>query len=199
MSVPPPPQGGNPFGQQGGQPYAQPGPPQGGPPPQGGYGYPGPPQGGQPPHGQPQPGQQPPYGQPPHGQQPYPGQPPYQGQQQYGQPGPPPKKSPWKKIKTIATVIVAVVGLSLAAYSFFDKDDAKDVAVGDCLKNAGSDTDPDIKKLDCSDSDATHKVLKKADNTSSHLTCNSVEGWNGMAYTQKKSGDSFVLCLGPAK
>lgn len=190
MSVPPPPQGGNPFGQQGGQPYAQPGmAPQGGQPPQGGYGYPGPQQGGPPPHGQ-----QPPYGQP------QPGQPPYQGQQQpYGQPTPPPKKPTWKKIKTIVTVIAAVIGLSLAAYSFFDKDDAKDVGVGDCLKNAGSDDKPDIKKLDCSDSEATHKVLKKADNTSSHLSCNSVEGWNGMAYTQQKRGDSFVLCLAEVK
>ncbi|MBU7597789.1 hypothetical protein JGS22_009195 [Streptomyces sp. P38-E01] len=183
MSVPPPPPGGFPQGNQPGQPYGgQPGqPPQGGMPPQGGgYGYPQ--QGGQPPYGQP-------YGQP--------------GAPQGGIPGqqPPQQSSPWekfKKIKTIVVGIVVVAGLSLAAYGFLTKDDAEDVAAGDCLRNTGSNSEPDIEKLDCSDSEATHKVLKKIEGSSLSFSCNSVEG-TVTSYTQQKKGDSFVLCLGPAK
>lgn len=114
---------------------------------------------------------------------------------------PPQQSSPWekfKKIKTIVVGIVVVAGLSLAAYGFLTKDDAEDVAAGDCLRNTGSNSEPDIEKLDCSDSEATHKVLKKIEGSSLSFSCNSVEG-TVTSYTQQKKGDSFVLCLGPAK
>lgn len=203
MSAPPPPQGG---------PYGNQGP---GMPPQGGYGYPGPP-GGQPPYGQPpyqgQPyGQQPPYGQPPYGA-PQGGQPPYQGQP-YGQPGMPPQggypgpsappsqpgTSPLKKLKKIGTGIVLVLGSGILLFSCLTQDDSRDVAVGDCLRNTGTDDSPDIEKLDCTDPKATHKVLKKIKNASLDYGCREVEGWNGTSYRQSKKRDSFVLCLGPAK
>lgn len=228
MTAPPPPPGAYPYGQppHGGQPYGPPGmPPQGG-----GYGYPGgqPPQ-GQPPYGQPgmPPQGQPPYGQPPYGQPPYgqqPGMPPhgqqgmppqaqpygYQGQPgmppQGGYPGPPAPPPPsgpstWTKIKTIGGAVVLVVGGGLMLWGYLDRDDSKEVEVSDCLRNTGSESSPEIEKLDCSDPKAEYKVLDKLDGTSLDFGCRDATGWNGVSYSQRKSrgGGSFVLCLGPVK
>ncbi|MFI6682946.1 hypothetical protein [Streptomyces sp. NPDC050485] len=169
-----PPQGQNPYAQNPDAPYGQNAP----------YGQPG------------QPG---PYGQP--------GQP--------GQPGWPPQGAPYQGVpmapqgtptrsggKTALKVIGAVIGLVVIAGGWYlnqNSEDAKKLAVGDCLYNKGTDNSPDIQQVSCTDAKATHKVLKKSPGASlPSLTCQNVTGTTA-AFTWKEKSDSFTLCLGDAK
>lgn len=147
MSTPPPPQGGyNSYGQQ---PY---------PGPQGPY-----------------PPQQ--YGQ----QQPYPGQQPYQGQPPYGQPpyghqpapaGPPPgrQRPGFNSRSPMFKAVVFVIALIGAGVYYFTKGDEPykpstdtsnsdfSAEVGDCMKNDGTESSPDLEVVDCTSSAAVYKV-----------------------------------------
>ncbi|MFG2308970.1 hypothetical protein ACGFS9_09880 [Streptomyces sp. NPDC048566] len=156
-------------------------------------------------------GQQP-YGPPPQGQNPYAQQPPQGYPQQPGQPGFPPQQAPGfapapaqrpkRGIKPYLRLIVGVVIAVIALGGYLvnkDGEDAKKLAVGDCLYNKGSENDPDVIQVDCTDSKATHKVLKKADGAAvPQLTCQSVTGTTA-TLTWKETGDSFTLCLGDNK
>ncbi|MGW3669335.1 LppU/SCO3897 family protein [Streptomyces sp. NPDC005141] len=154
---------------------------------------------------------QPPYGQPPQGQAPYGQQPPQGYPQQPGQPGfpqqptagyaPVPPQRPKRGFKQYLRIIVAIAGVSIivGGWLFSKDEDAKKLAVGDCLYNKGTGTDPDVVQVDCTDPKATHKVLKKADGASlAQLTCQSVTGTTA-TLTWKETGDSFTLCLGDNK
>ncbi len=154
-------------------------------------------------------GQQP-YGPPPQGQNPYTQQPPQGYPQQPGQPGFPqqqaagfaPPQQPKRGIKPYLRIIggVVVAVLVIGGYLFSkDNEDAKKLAVGDCLYNKGSDSDPDVVQVDCTNAKATHKVLKKADGASvPELTCQSVTGTTA-TLTWEETGESFTLCLGDNK
>lgn len=148
-------------------------------------------------------GQQPP---PPYGQQPGQPTPPPYGQQQPGgwggAPVPPPAPSKGKKIgKKIGTIVLCVLvstGIYIAKHMITD-DDTTVLGVGDCLQNKGTDSKPDIKKVDCTDSKASHKVLKKVDGSTLYtLACNNVEGTTA-ALTWEERSNKFTLCLGDIK
>jgi hypothetical protein len=197
----PPPQGGyqNPYGQQG-------------PPPQQ-YGYP---QQGQPPYGQP------PQGQMPQGHMPYPGPPqqPYQGQhqgppqQQFGGPGgpggqpQPPRRGGGlnqKVVKVVAVVIaLIVVGVWKFATNGDTVEDAKNAAkndtsatgadVGECVERLGTDAEPDIRVVDCSDKKAQFKVSDEGV-TANSLTCKAGDSKFTIEYSRGRS--DVALCLTP--
>jgi len=155
---------------------------------------------------------QPPQGQAPYGQQPpqgYPQQPAYP--QQPGQPGfpqqatagyaPVPPQRPKRGIRQYLRIvgIIAGLGIVVGGWLLNNDDDAKKLAVGDCLYNKGSESKADVVQVDCSDSKATHKVLKKADGASlPELTCQSVKGTTA-TLTWEETGESFTLCLGDNK
>jgi hypothetical protein len=154
-------------------------------------------------------GQQP-YGQPPQGQAPY-GPPPQGYPQQPGQPGfpqqgtvpyaPVPPQRPKRGFRWYLRIVLAVAGLSVIVGGLVlnDGEDAKKLAVGDCLYNKGTANDPDVIQVDCTDTKATHKVLKKADGASlPSLTCQNVTGTTA-TLTWKETGESFTLCLGSNK
>ncbi|MCF3129037.1 LppU/SCO3897 family protein [Streptomyces olivochromogenes] len=145
---------------------------------------------------------------PPQGQAPYPPQGgyPQQGQAPYPpQPGAPtapmPPQKPKRSVRQYLRIGGIILGLAVVAGGYYlnNDDDSKKLAVGDCLTNTGSDTSPEIKQLDCSDSKADYKVLKKDGSTSvSQLACQSVKGTTA-ALEWKEGSDSFVLCLGNNK
>ncbi|GAA3026757.1 LppU/SCO3897 family protein [Actinokineospora globicatena] len=184
------PPGGQPYPQQGpgtppgGQPYPQQGP---GTPP-GGQAYPQGP--GTPPGGQqlpPQPG----YGQappPPHGQQPvgFPAAPP--------QVDPPAKRGSGKKIFRIVVLLVAVVGIGIAAFAYFTKS-AATASVGDCIKvNKDTSDDADVEKIDCASQEAVFKVGKKLD--SGAATCPSESDYLEYEESSRRGNSGgFSLCL----
>ncbi|WP_156727819.1 LppU/SCO3897 family protein [Streptomyces apocyni] len=136
----------------------------------------------------PQPQGQNPFNQAPQGdpQQPFPGAPPAQ---------PTPSRSVGKKVIIFVVGSLVAVGLLFGVRTLLSDDTTK-LAAGDCLKNEGSNTKPDIKKVDCGGSDAEYKVLEKKDSGIA-LSCQSIEG-NVAAITWKEGSDSFVLCLGKA-
>ncbi|RLK59715.1 LppU/SCO3897 family protein [Actinokineospora cianjurensis] len=183
------PPGGQPYPQQGpgtppgGQPYPQQGP---GTPP-GGQPYPQQQGPGTPPGGQPQPGfgQAPP---PPHGQQPvgFPAAPPQVDQ--------PAKRGGGKKVLLIVVLVIAVIGVGLAAWGYLTKD-AATASVGDCIKvNDDSSDNADVEKIDCADQAAVFKVGKKLDSGSA--TCPTDSDY--LEYEEKSSrggSGGFSLCL----
>jgi len=179
VSYPPPPQGGypqQPYPQQPQQPY----PPQ--PyPPQGGYAYP--PQ--QAPQAQPYPPQQ-------------------QQQQQWGAPAPgpippaPPRggddDSIKKNLLKIAALLV-IVGIIWAGASLLSKDDAKNAAVGNCMKNTGTTGSPELDIVDCSSSDAQYKVVSVHKNTTSTSVCEDGNIGYYESSGRKRNRTRVVLCL----
>jgi hypothetical protein len=152
---------------------------------------------------------------PPQGQNPY-AQNPNTPYGQPGQPGFPPQGAPYQGVpmapqgvptrggaknalKAIGIVVALIV---IGGFWFFNHDsneDAKQLAVGDCLYNKGTDSSPDIQQVSCTDSKATNKVLKKSPGASvPQLTCQNVTGTTA-AFTWKERGNSFTLCLGDTK
>ncbi|MEU5954801.1 hypothetical protein [Streptomyces sp. NPDC047525] len=165
------------------------------PPPQGGY---------QQPYGQ---QQQPQYGQQPYGQQPY-GQQPY-GQQQFAPPQPQPPQQPQRPrgggsfnrqspLMKVVTLLIAAVIAGVWWYSSRGNttgpgsEAAKEPAateVGDCVRNKGSDSSPDMETVDCSGATAEYKV------TSTHeVECEPGES----RYEQTRRGRvQYSMCLKP--
>jgi hypothetical protein len=113
-----------------------------------------------------------------------------------------PPQQPKRGIKQylrIAVAVVALLAIGVGWYVNRNAEDAKKLAVGDCLYNQGSDSDPDVIQVDCGDAKATHTVLKKADGAAvPQLTCQSVKGTTA-TLTWEETGDSFTLCLGDNK
>ncbi|MFC8130563.1 hypothetical protein [Streptomyces sp. NPDC057302] len=156
----------------------------------------------------------PPQGQNPYGQgvQPHPGQPGQPGQptvpqQPYppynqGAPVPPPAApSGGRKVSKLVLRIgaVIVIGIVIAVVKWqLGKSDAETTAVGDCLHNKGTQSQPDMKNADCSSSDADFKVVEKFDDTSSVSKCQTVKGTE-VGYYQTGGGHDVVLCLKSAK
>ncbi|WP_042386429.1 LppU/SCO3897 family protein [Streptacidiphilus melanogenes] len=95
---------------------------------------------------------------------------------------------------------LGVVVLLFAAWFVYDQvTGAPDTAkVGDCVQNSGTDANPDVHVIGCSNSAATFKVLKVIDGSDYHQ-CTAVPGYEA-AYTET-GGDSsdLVLCLGANK
>lgn len=177
----------------GAQPQAYPAPPYGQPQPQPGQ--------------QPYPGQQQPYQdqQPyPNQQQPYPGQQPFPGQQpqqpqQAGWQVPPPstpsKASRFSRKLAIRLGVLVVLGVIAFAWSQFNGDPST-AKVGDCVQNKGTDANPDVHVIGCSDPKALYKVLKTASGSNDSV-CDNVTG-TVVAYTESGS-DNLTLCLGNNK
>ncbi|WP_194294057.1 hypothetical protein [Streptomyces sp. RB17] len=112
-----------------------------------------------------------------------------------------PPQRPKRSVRQYLRIAGVVVGLIVIAggWYFNRPDDTKKLAVGDCLTNKGSDSDPKIEQLDCGDAKADYKVLKKDGSTSiAQLACQSVKGTTA-AIEWKEDSDSFVLCLGDNK
>ena len=199
-------------------------------PNQGQTGYPPPP--GQPAPGQPFPGQpvpgQPVSGQPVSGQpvsgQPVSGQP-FPGQAFPGQPGfpPPPtgqggfapfpteqkKKSGKARMLSILGGIVVVLialGLRFGLAGLFDKDEAKQAKVGDCVaaqgdvpKDDGKTTEADAAVVDCTSSKAKFTVVGRVEGETdtASKSCDKYftdEKADYFVYSST-SGNGYLLCL----
>lgn len=162
-------------------------------------------------------GQQP--GQPGVPQQPYPPQQPYQPQQPYppqqqpyapfpqqqGAPVPPPpapagKRMGKKAVRIIGAIVVAVIVglLKFGAGWFLTRDDAETTSVGACMHNSGTDSNADLKEVDCSSSGAQYKVVQKFDDSSDETKCKTVTDAT-IYYVQSGGGHDVVLCLKEAK
>ncbi|MFH8367962.1 hypothetical protein [Streptomyces sp. NPDC018031] len=142
---------------------------------------------------------------PPQGQNPFAQQPAAPQGQLGAYPAPPAPEPPRRsKKKIFRNVILPIAGVSIAIGAYFaggSEDDTKKLAVGDCLQNKGTTTKPEIEQLDCTDTKAAYKVLKKADGAGiASLTCDprSIEGAVA-SITWEEGSDSFTLCLGDNK
>ncbi|MEH0545474.1 hypothetical protein QA802_21095 [Streptomyces sp. B21-105] len=137
-------------------------------------------------------GQQP-YGQP-EGQAPYPPQ----GTAPYA-PVPPaaPGKRVSKKVLRIVGFIVLAIIIAVVKWQM-GKTDAETTSVGSCVHNKGSQSDPDLKTVDCSSADAQYKVVGKFDNSSDDKKCATVTEAE-IAYIQSGGNHDVVLCLKATK
>ncbi|MEU8590560.1 hypothetical protein AB0C59_26690 [Streptomyces sp. NPDC048664] len=190
----PPSQGQNPYAQPPtaplGQQPGQPGVPpqqfgQAGIPPQQ-FGQPGvPPQG----FGQP--------GVPPQGGAPYA---PFPNQ---GGPAPapvPPQKKSKKALRVIGSILVVAIvlvvkfGIGFGLRWWADETDAETTSVGSCMHNDGTESNADLKEVDCSSSQAQYKVVEKFDDTSDDSKCQNVPDAT-ISYYQLEATHKVVLCL----
>ncbi|MFC1420949.1 LppU/SCO3897 family protein [Streptacidiphilus cavernicola] len=154
------------------------------------------------------------YGTPPN---PYQGQQPpnpYAGQQQtqqppYSQPQVPqpqfaqypvaaaqPTKRRRSLLIRLAVIVVGLIVVGGGSYIYDHMTGAADTAkAGDCVQNKGTESNPDVKVIGCTDPKAEFKVLKTLSGSNMD-DCNSVPGLVA-AYSQSGGrGSDLVLCLG---
>ncbi|MFE1249176.1 hypothetical protein [Streptomyces sp. NPDC058735] len=128
--------------------------------------------------------------------------------QQPGQPGippqggaPAPQPTPSrrfsKKLLRIVGFIVIAIIIAVVKWQM-GKTDAETTAVGSCMQNKGSQSQPDLSTVDCSSSDAQYKVVEKFDNTSDDSKCATVKEAE-IAYYQVGDNHDVVLCLKSVK
>jgi hypothetical protein len=95
----------------------------------------------------------------------------------------------------VGIMIVAGILVSFAFW-YFNQSDAETSAVGDCLHNKGTNSAPDLAKVDCSSADAEFKILGKFKDTSDDSKCDTVAKTE-VSYIQSGGDDhNVVLCLG---
>ncbi|OIJ91952.1 LppU/SCO3897 family protein [Streptomyces colonosanans] len=156
---------------------------------------------------------------PPQGPNPYAQDPTMPTGQQPGQPGVPPqapyapfpnqgapapvppqagpgKRSSKKAVRLIGGIVVAVIviGLKFGAGWFLDRSDAETTSVGACMHKKGTDSNPDLKEVDCSSSDAQYKVVEKFDGSKDQDKCENVKDAE-FSFVQYGGGHDVVLCL----
>ncbi|MFD7101665.1 LppU/SCO3897 family protein [Streptomyces celluloflavus] len=94
----------------------------------------------------------------------------------------------------IGVVIGGLVGFNSVWNSIFGSD-AQKAAVGDCMQNKGTASDPKMESVDCGSSAATYQVSEVHDDTSDTSVCDKKYS----AYTESTGGrrhrSSVVLCL----
>ena len=92
--------------------------------------------------------------------------------------------------------IGVLVLLAGGSYVYDHMTGAADTAkAGDCVQNKGTESDPDVKVIDCTDPKAEFKVLKTLD-SSNMDDCDHVPG-DVAAYSETGGNSSdLVLCLG---
>ena len=71
-----------------------------------------------------------------------------------------------------------------------------EATVGSCVVNKGSDSDPKVKVVDCSSSEAQYRVVGKLDNTTDDSRCDQFPGYEA-SYTKRDRYTRYTLCLGP--
>ncbi|MGC4941714.1 LppU/SCO3897 family protein [Kribbella sp. DT2] len=72
---------------------------------------------------------------------------------------------------------------------------SSEAEAGDCVQNAGTTSDPDVKVVDCSSADAEFKVLGRVSSSVSS-TCDLYPEAT-VTYTEKRGSTGYTLCLGP--
>ncbi|MGW3985690.1 LppU/SCO3897 family protein [Streptomyces sp. NPDC004830] len=128
--------------------------------------------------------------------------------QQPGQPGfPPPGGAPVpptapgrrfsKKLLRVGGIIVIAIIIGVVKWQI-GKTDAETTAVGSCMHNKGTQSQPDLSTVDCGASDAQYKVVEKFDDTSDDSKCATVKEAE-IAYYQVGDNHDVVLCLKSVK
>jgi hypothetical protein len=132
-------------------------------------------------------------------QQPNPGEPTPWNPAPQGAPPPPPapvaRPSRGRKIGGIIVAVLILAGI--AGFSWFmSRDDATNAKVGDCLKQTG---DNSVQVVDCSDSEATLKVVGRVEDKTQIegqlSACDGVEGTESSYWEGKQGEKGLVLCL----
>ncbi|MFF9116343.1 hypothetical protein ACF09Y_12190 [Streptomyces massasporeus] len=131
--------------------------------------------------------------------------------QQPGQPGFPPQgAAPYapvppsapsrrfsKKLLRVVGIIVVAIIIGVVKWQI-GKTDAETTAVGSCMQNKGTQSQPDLSTVDCSSRDAQYEVVEKFDNTSDDSKCATVKEAE-IAYYQVGDNHDVVLCLKSVK
>jgi len=138
-------------------------------------------------------------------------QPPADGQQFFELPAETKKKSAKARILSIlgtVVVIVLVLGVKFGLRSFFDKDEAKEAKVGDCVTaqgdvptQDGKETETEAALIDCSSPKATFTVIGRVEgetSTSSKSCDKYFTDEKGSYFVYAASGglgSGYLLCL----
>ena len=115
------------------------------------------------------------------------------GDQWTAAPTPPKRSGRGRSIAIGFGIMVLAIGALFAVSQFSHGADT--ASVRDCVQNKGTDDDPDVKVIDCTDPKAEFTVLKTLNSTDMN-TCDSVPGVTAAYSESAGSGDSLLLCLG---
>ena len=92
---------------------------------------------------------------------------------------------------------IAVIALIVVGNLNLNSTEAK-ATVGACVVNNGTSSNPDVKVVDCSSSDAEYKIVGKIDDSTDDSQCDQFEGAEA-SYVYQHRSTKYTLCLTPVK
>ncbi|GAA1674520.1 hypothetical protein GCM10009745_16980 [Kribbella yunnanensis] len=114
------------------------------------------------------------------------------------QPGQRPPMDPGKPLFKRPQVFVLLVPIAIIAAIVIGNittTSTNEAAVGQCVVNSGSDSDPDVDVVDCGDAKAQYRIVGKLDNTTDDSRCEQFPGYEA-SYTVRERYTRYTLCLG---
>ncbi|MFC9688700.1 toxin-antitoxin system, toxin component [Kribbella sp. NPDC056951] len=114
------------------------------------------------------------------------------------QPGQRPPMDPGKPLFKRPQVFMLLIPIAIIAaivIANITTTSTSEATVGSCVVNKGSDSDPDVKVVDCTSSEAQYRVVGKLDNTTDDSRCEQFPGYEA-SYTKQERYTRYTLCLG---
>jgi hypothetical protein len=111
------------------------------------------------------------------------------------QPGPGRPMNPGRPLfqrPAILMLLVPIAAIALIVFANLNSTEAK-ANVGACVVNNGTSTNPDVKVVDCTSSEAEYKIVGKIDDSTDDSQC---EQFNAEAsYVSEERSSKYTLCL----
>ena len=116
------------------------------------------------------------------------------------QPGPGRPMDPGKPLfqrPAMLMLLLPIAVIALIVVGNLNSTEAK-ATVGACVVNNGTSSNPDVKVVDCSSSDAEYKIVGKIDDSTDDSQCDQFEGAEA-SYVYQHRSTKYTLCLTPVK
>jgi len=113
------------------------------------------------------------------------------------QPGPRPPMplgKPLFKRPQLLVVLVPIALIAAIVIGNLTTTSTNEAAVGQCVVNKGTDSDPNVKVVDCSKPEAEFRIVGKLDNTTDDSRCEQFPGYEA-SYTVQERYSRYTLCL----
>ncbi|TDW76759.1 LppU/SCO3897 family protein [Kribbella pratensis] len=116
------------------------------------------------------------------------------------QPGPGRPMDPGKPLfqrPAMLMLLLPIAVIALIVVGNLNSTEAK-ATVGACVVNNGTSSNPDVKVVDCTSSDAEYKIVGKIDDSTDDSQCDQFEGAEA-SYVYQHRSTKYTLCLTPVK
>ena len=112
-------------------------------------------------------------------------------------PGPGQPMNPGKPLFQRPAILGVLIPVAVVAVIIFaNLNSTSSADVGACVMNQGTSSNPDVKVVDCTSSDAEYKIVGKLDNSTDDSQCQDFAG-SEASYVYERGSTKYTLCLAP--